>query len=154
MEFTWMQLVTLAIAMVGAVLGVMNTWRTFANDRVRVRVKPTTIFVPQRGWCLGIEVVNLSTFAITVSTVGVTMRGTSRHLQIFAPALSSGDTLPKRLEPRTGFTAFAGFGTTEEEPGFRIADEVYVSTACGEWITGGRKQLAIALANLAATPRQ
>ena len=150
----WLPHVTLAIAVLGAVLGVLTTWRTFNNDRVRVRVRPTTVYFPHAGqWALGVEVVNLSAFAITVDSVGFTMRGTDRHLQLMRPMLSSGDSLPKRLEPRTAFTAFAAFGTEEEED-FAFADQAYVGTACGERVTGGRRQLANVMHNLARARRR
>lgn len=59
---------TLAIAVVGAVLGLINTWRTLSSDRVRLRVRIrvtlTTLHRP------AIELVNLSTFPVTVIRAG------------------------------------------------------------------------------------
>ena len=38
---TWKDIVTIGLASVGAVLGVMNTWNTISQRRVRLIVRPT-----------------------------------------------------------------------------------------------------------------
>jgi len=63
--------VTLAVASVGAVLGIINTWHGLSERRVRLKVVPKTSypvddrgnFGPEMG-C--IEVTNLSAFPVTV----------------------------------------------------------------------------------------
>lgn len=148
MANNWLQLVTLAIAIVGAVLGVLNTWRAFSQDRVRLVIKPVyATLVPSGEECLSISIRNLSTFAITVTHIGFTMQGTDRHLQLLPLFLQPAGQLPVRLEPRTAFTAFAAPGATEVA-GMGRADKVYVSTACGQRMLGKRDELAAALHNL------
>ena len=60
-----------ALGMVGTILGIFNTWRSFRKDRVRLRVKPQAVqqYLPMatRGGILtpsgplqmGIEVINV-----------------------------------------------------------------------------------------------
>ena len=148
-----LQYITLAIALVGAFLGVLNTWRTFNNDRVRLRVKAVTLFQPgMRYGTLGIEVVNLSSFAVTVTHVGVNTSVGGRHLQIVNPQLMPGGQLPIRLEPRTGFTAITS-PSAFQEPAFEHATCVYAKTACGLQIDGAQKDLAAVAHNLALTAK-
>ncbi|MFC5498155.1 hypothetical protein ACFPOE_11465 [Caenimonas terrae] len=151
MDINWLQLATLAIALIGAVLGLINTWRALSNDRVRVRVTPSWNLFNTGQESIGIEVVNLSSFAVTVTSIGFTKRGTGEHAMIVRPMLSSGDGLPKRLEPRTSFTAFAMPDALESISG--KLDRAYVNTGCGLRITSKRKPLEVALHNLALARR-
>jgi hypothetical protein len=64
--------VTISIALVGAVLGVMNTWNAMDQRRVRLRVYPK-VAVPmingEFGATMGcIEVINLSAFPVSITT--------------------------------------------------------------------------------------
>ncbi|MBZ9977815.1 hypothetical protein [Mesorhizobium sp. BR-1-1-10] len=72
----WNNAVTLGVALLGAGLGIMNTWQAISADRVRLRVKPAyAIGVPGGQVMFSIEVVNLSNFALTVAEVGFTLNG-------------------------------------------------------------------------------
>lgn len=146
------QAITLAIALLGAVLGVLGTWRTFSNDRVRVRVKPSYTMDTVGVERLAIEVLNLSTFPVTITHIGFTQIGTARHLQLIAPMLLEGGSLPKRLEPRTCLTAFAAPGATEDRA-FDNVVAVYAKTACGLQIEDGIVELRAALHNLSLARR-
>ena len=139
--------VSLGIAVFGAALSLFNTWRAFSNDRVKIRVKPCWAMFDNGSECLLVEVVNLSTFPVTVTHIGFTLRGTQRHIQLMPNIIRSEDRLPKRLEPRTNLTVFAAPKATED-PSFAYADMAYVKTACGLTIKGGKKELAAALHNL------
>jgi hypothetical protein len=68
----WQDMVTLGLAGLGAVLGVMNTWQAMSRERLRLRVRPMQI-VSGGGLSFGIEVVNLSSFPVTVEEVGFTL---------------------------------------------------------------------------------
>lgn len=144
---TGTEVTTLGIAVLGATLGVLNTWRTFNQDRVRIRVAAMYCLIGDGRECLGIEVVNLSSFPVTITGIGCTMAGGKKRLWLHPDLLSTGDTLPKRLEPRTGFTALAGPGATEHLE-FRGARKPFVATACGLKINGSAKGLATAIHNL------
>jgi hypothetical protein len=140
----WLQTLTLGIAVIGAVLGILNTWRAYSSDRVRIRVRPSWALLTGGGEVLAVEVVNLSTFAVTVTALGFTKLHSSSHAQVISPTLSTGDCLPKRLDPRTGFTALVD---PREFMKITAVDEAYVRTACGETVTGGRVAIANALHN-------
>src|SRR3546814_11210717 len=72
--FSWQEALTLGIAALGAFLGVMNTWQAINRDRVRLRVRPLSVMAIATGdQGYGIEVVNLSSFPVTVEEVGFTL---------------------------------------------------------------------------------
>ena len=63
----------LVFGVTGAVLGILNTWRAFDRDRVRLRVSPIWFFRNdgvQTVHTLGVDVTNLSFFPVTVTSVG------------------------------------------------------------------------------------
>lgn len=78
----WNEAITLGVAMLGAGLGIMNTWQALNANRVKLRVKPAfAIGIPQGQSMFSIEVVNLSNFPITVSEVGLWLpHHTSWHI--------------------------------------------------------------------------
>lgn len=134
---TWdlVQSVTFGIALVGMTLGILNTWRDFFRDRVRLRVIPMVSYSVGPGMepkpRLVIKVVNLSTFAVTISTVGFKKPGPKNRLAVIAVD-SDGETLilPRRLEVRESFKAFAKPGIEEEE-GFNRTKRAFAKTTCG-----------------------
>lgn len=93
---------TLAIALLGAVLGVVNTWNSLRSSRVLIRVTPK--WVVASDWTgLSIDVVNLSNFPVTITEVGFTI-GRSfdrlpRRVQIPPGAVMRGPALPLLLRP-------------------------------------------------------
>lgn len=133
MEITMFQAVTMAVAAVGAVLGVMNTWRSFDRDRVKVLVKPQ-FAADQYGIGLCVQVVNLSGFPVTVTHVGFTVRDAGRHFQ-YVPNFLDREPLPRRMESRTSLTTIVpSMANHLQEAQFITA--AYVETACGLRITG------------------
>lgn len=141
-----LQTSTLILAVVGAVLGVLNTWRTFSMDRVRVRVRSQyAMRLPEGYEMLSIEVVNLSNFPVTISQIVVALaNGKEGHLPLMFLGIAG--QLPTRLESRAGFTAYARPGATED-PAFAQARAIRVRTACGAEIESSTG-LATALHNL------
>lgn len=134
-EITVFQAITLAIAVVGAVLGLINTWRAVNNDRVRLLVTPVNIVVPMVGeQHLAISVVNRSTFAVTVTHVGFDLVDTANHMQIM-PSDQFGETVPCKLEPRTSATFHLSAGAHMSR-NFGLVKHAYVGTACGRKFTG------------------
>lgn len=77
-KFNVAQTITLVIAVIGAVLGIINTWRNIIKDRFRVVVRASNMFIlnnevfgggiSKKG--VSIDVINLSTFAITIIEIG------------------------------------------------------------------------------------
>lgn len=134
----------------GAVLGVMNTWNQMSKNRVRLRVVPKLAWFldssnvltthlsstetdsplrsrpPDR---LGIEVVNLSAFAVTVSDVGFGRLRATRAIALL-PELSTGKSWPVRLESRDSFTAYFRADQSLPEPVLKHP-VAYAETDCG-----------------------
>ncbi len=126
------ELVTFAIALLGAVLGVINTWVGLSKERVKLVVTPKHA-IPVGGapdhleFC--IEVVNLSAFPVTVSEIGVFYRGTDRRSVIPNPVTSDGGPFPRRLAPRSAVSLYS------ERPRSSVGGKemkcVFVKTDCG-----------------------
>jgi hypothetical protein len=116
--------VTLIIACLGLALSIFNTLKAHAKDKVKLRIKP--------GWGLStmspesffsVEVVNLSSFPVTIVEVGVESKADQRRMIGPMPP-------PGTLEPRT--SAHVNFPPQyHRDPLFRRADWVYARTACG-----------------------
>lgn len=126
---------TLGIATVGAVLGIANTWRQIAAERVRLRVRMrVTVFKFDRP---DIEVANLSAFPVTVVRAGwmtSKRRWFRRRWTYVTPADvhvngTSLWTSPIRIEPREigviSFTHASSHAAVVENR------RVFVVTACG-----------------------
>lgn len=130
-----LQAVTLAIAFVGAVLGIINTWHAIDKSRVKLRVLPAHA-IPYGGASprieFSIEVTNLSSFAVTIRDVGVFFHGRKHRAAYGADGLIDGGTWPRRLEPRSSVTVYG------QSPG-RLSGHVscaYAITECGVTSTG------------------
>lgn len=144
----WLQLSTLVIAVIGAVLSIVNTARALSNDRVRVRVTPSysVHMDAQFTEFMSIEVVNLSTFAVTVNNFGF-MTGNGQQLVPQAFRLSTADFLPKRLGSRESFSIFLAPGETSQDL-YAQATRAFVTLACGTKPQSSKRDLAKAMHNL------
>jgi len=131
----WTQLITFSLAVLGAVLGVLNTWRNIDQCRVKLRVIPKQAIpvggMDERlGFC--VEVINLSAIPVTVSDVGVLYRGTdSRACMTINPIMSPNGDFPRRLEPRSAFTVYSEVPRNRHK--LKCA---YAKTDCGVQATG------------------
>ena len=130
--------VTPGVAVLGAGLGILNAWRSWSQDRVRLRVAVSHGVDAMGGRALLVNAVNLSAFELTVTHIGFHLLGRQRHCQIFRPLLTSGDNLPVCLKPRTALTAFVHLGAGDNVPWDQV-ECAYVSTACGVESVGGRQ---------------
>lgn len=155
MQRDWLDLVTLCIATLGAVLGVFGTWRNWLTDRVRVRVRVAHAIGLHGDRAITVDVVNLSSFPVTVTHIGFHLSGTDRHVQMLTPILTQGERLPVRLEPRAALTAVQPLATFENEQ-LALLRNAYVKTACGLELKSPRGILRqmndAALARLAQPP--
>src|SRR5512146_501897 len=101
--------VTFLVAALGAVLGVLNTWKAIDRDRPKLRVVPKHA-IPLGGadprLRMSIEIINLSTFPMTVDEVGVLYHGTNKRAPVLQPVLNDGGAWPRRLDPRSAVTAY------------------------------------------------
>jgi hypothetical protein len=127
--------VTFGLALLGAALGVINIWRAIDHDRVRLRLRVQGYVTShgESGMC--VEVVNLSSFAVTVSQVAFDMRGGKLIFFILPTTIMGGKCAPQRLESRASFTTHFPAGKEKCE-GMVNVTRVFATTACGEKFTG------------------
>lgn len=148
-----LQAVTFAIALVGAVLGILNTWRNFDRDKIKIRVNPTNLLtlattysgeeIENRGIC--VEVINLSTFPITIIEIGFAnfypftnkIRG-SKSIPLKWQNLGS-YSLPQRLESRESTSYFIFEEVLENHQNLKSIKYAYAKTACGHFFKGTSK---------------
>jgi hypothetical protein len=132
--------ITLALAIIGVLLGVFNAWRNWINDRVRIRIDfdpsvrlaDETLFVA--------EVRNLSSFPVTINGIGFWRGWRKEVVAIRMPKIVVNfrqlAALPIRLEARTSVSVSASWAEYPE--GFDDKRALYITTACGQFIKGGR----------------
>ncbi len=140
-DITSLQVITLAIAFLGAVLGIVNTWHGLEKSRLKLRVRPAHAIPvgpinPSLTFC--IEVTNLSSFAVTVSDVGVFYKGTKLRGSIVQPVLIDGGSWPRRLEPRSSVTVY---GQRPDSTSIKRIKTAYAITQCGYTKTGSSPAL-------------
>lgn len=136
--------IILAIAVLGAVLGIINTWQSLDKSCVKLRVRPKHAIPvgaadPRLTFC--IEVTNLSAFAVTVDETGVFYKGTENRGAYTQPILLDGKGWPRRLGPRSSVTVYGQAPLVESHP-LKCA---YARTECGVTRSGTSpafKQLA------------
>lgn len=137
---TILQVITIAIALVGAVLGVVNTWASLDKSRVKLRVRPAHA-IPYGGAPqtigMSITVTNLSAFAVSIDEVGLLYRGTVSRGAIVKPILIDDGKWPRRLEPRSQVTIYA----QRPGPHTHAIKCVYARTECGVTIKGNSPAL-------------
>ena len=134
----WKDALTIGLGAVGAVLGVMNTWKDLSQRRVRLVVRPTFAF-PTNGAApmLSMSVTNLSSFPITINDVGFTgWRGGKRgkRLVITGPRTMDDKPWPRRLESREEVSVYLDFDDVPRDR--KLLARAYAHTACGEYAYG------------------
>lgn len=132
--------ITFAIAIVGAVLGILNTWRAFDRDRIRVRVRPKNFLTDTGAQGMCFEIVNSGYLPVTITQVGITLRLRPKQELVFIPRTINGGSLPQRLEPRTHVTLILPPGT-EKDPMLGKGLRAYACTACGRTFYGNSPAL-------------
>lgn len=131
--------IALGLGAVGTVLGIYNAWTARAQRQVRVRVEPRFASGPQIGKAFAIEVVNLSSFAVTLEHTGFTLKGTKTRA-VAVPLTVDGKPWPRRLEAREAVSVYCHpFKSMAADPPIKAA---YAQLASGEIITGKGPALA------------
>jgi len=139
--FSVAEAVTLSVAVLGAVLGIINTWQNLDRSRLKLRVVPKhaiPVGGADRRLTFCIEVTNLSMFPLTICDVGVFYRGTEHRGCIIQPILLDGGPWPRRLESRSSVTVYCGKPTSIAGQRIRCA---YAKTECGHTQTGSSPAL-------------
>ncbi|PYI93291.1 MAG: hypothetical protein DME97_06015 [Verrucomicrobia bacterium] len=126
--------ITLAIAILGAGLGIINLLIDLRRNRVSLRVIPKLYasgvkrgsyswnisdsdmvnadeLTGERRLC--VEVQNDGNKVVTVDTVGFMRKGSSHRFVILRPILADNKSLPMRLEPGDSFIAYSSFTPQE-----------------------------------------
>lgn len=140
-DISTFQAMTLAIAAIGAVLGVINTWCAVDQNRVKLRVVPAHA-IPYGGapanirFC--VQVTNLSQVAITVDDVGFLFHGTNKHSSIVSPVFADHGPWPRRLEPRSSVTIYSELPRASGGHKIKCA---FARTQCGRIKTGSSPAL-------------
>lgn len=133
------QTITIILALIGTILGVLNTLDHFLRKRVNLRVRPGQGVcvggVAHLGKILSIEAVNLSDFPLTISDVGFIQQKTNNRLCCINPITNSGQSLPIRLESRESVVFYQPKSNIEPSE-FASVNAAYVSTACGMVLKG------------------
>jgi hypothetical protein len=144
-------LITVILAVVGATTGViglclsiLNTWRLFDRDRIRLKVQVRDHFtsLPIEGVnnFLGVTVVNVGYIAVTVSQIEFSLKKPKKHVLSFIPFGPISDSLPKRLEPRTSMQVLTPPQVIFDKQ-FDYATRAIVRTQCGQVFRGSRSDL-------------
>ena len=114
---TWTIAITLSVAVLGAVLGIINTWAALDRNKVKLKVIPmtgsrqgnlltTSINAGEGKTFIVIEVHNLSAFPVTISEVGFLYHGTRRRGAMLGYEVVEGKRLPRRLDLHSSFSVF------------------------------------------------
>jgi len=138
----WKDITTIALAAVGAVLGIMNTWNALSQRRVRLIVRPTLAYFTTGGPPMfSISVTNMSTFPLTISEVGFTgWRGTNGKRAVCTSAHPiDGKEFPRRLASREAISLYFDVSNLPRDPKFLA--KAYALTDCGETAYGTSEAL-------------
>ncbi len=136
MTFGVKDLITISVAAVGAVLGIINTWSGLNQKRLRLRVVPKMCYPAANGMfgtAMGcIEVINLSAFPVSVQEIGFTLpREPGEHepkkMTIIVPMTLDGQPFLRRLEPRQSASGYFTLDNMASN-----IQKAYVVTECGE----------------------
>ena len=122
----------------GAVLGIINTWHQMRKNKIRLKIIPSHAIpvgaIASANINFGIEVVNLSDFAVTITDVGFVLKNKSKATLLPVISIDQPKELPIRLEPRTSYKKY--FSKSVVDTGEVRIKSAYANTECGETITG------------------
>ena len=108
---TTLELVTLAIAVGGLLLGVRAAWRDYRRDKLLVRIVPKVAYpvgpMPDVRPRFAFEIINDSVFPITVDSVGFLLKGTKMRAALTPPLVIDGGAWPRRLESLSSVTVYS-----------------------------------------------
>jgi len=125
--------ITISIALIGAILGVLNFWLSYNQRRVRLIVRSGhSIGVPDGSDLLHITVLNLSLFPVIVSEVGFQINGPinkGKRLAITEPGTLDGKKLPRKLDSRESASFYVDLRTAISFSQGKL-ERAYIRTSC------------------------
>jgi hypothetical protein len=131
--------ITLGIAVLGAALGIINTWHSLNQSKPRLRVRFLNNYaLPDVTLAsYSIEVINLSSFPLTVREIGFSQSPfwvRDIHRAMALPMPEFGHQLPYTIEPRQQANFFLPLNL--EVSVNRKIRAAYVKTDCGLYFRG------------------
>ena len=139
---TNLQVATFAIASIGAVLGLINTWHNLDKKKLKLKVTPLQVISRSKPHLtFGVQIVNLSDFPVTVSDAGALIKETGNCMCIRNPVFANGaigHDWPQRIEPRSAITAYSMMLKPPQGYNYGLA---YARTQCGVMVKGNSKAL-------------
>lgn len=125
----------LVFGVAGTVMGLLNTWRSFDRDSLRLTISPRWAYFPNGERRLCFEVINKGFTALTVKQIGMRLRGHRREFLFFPCTLLDGCTLPQRMDPRTAITLVMA-PCAHDDPRIAQVRDTFAETACGRFFYG------------------
>lgn len=126
--------ITLAIAIIGAicgvlgaVLGVINTWHSLNQSAIKLKVIPKLYFATDGSEGLSIDIINLSSFAVTICDSGFFFNSNTGKRTSY-PRINL-NNLPVRLEARENLSVFFPLESLTDIDFGQIKD-AYCMTSC------------------------
>lgn len=137
-------LITFGIAVVGAILGIINTVYAINKDRVRLKVCPVfgyTFGAPHlKEQYIGVEIINLSMFPVSINQAGFMLENTTQRAVILRPLTTQGAIyLPYKLPSREKITLYADYDSIMEDP--ILIKYAYCETECAILAKGKSKAI-------------
>ena len=128
---------TIGCAVLGATLGIINTVIGLNQRRVKLRVTPSLCIRTESGAFTqkaellpngspAIEVINLSTFPVTITEAGFKLKGETGRLVPIPPFIIDNKPWPRRLDSRDSVTVY--FPSAKTFP--KNIGVAYAKTSC------------------------
>jgi hypothetical protein len=127
---------TIVVAVIGAVLGVINTIHGLRKDKVKLKVRPC--FMAHQDNILDVKlcvnVVNLSSFSVTIAVVGYIEKDSkSLRAAIMVPGpISTISSIPHRLSSREDILVDTHIELINDS--ILQVDKVFATTACNKTV--------------------
>ena len=127
--------ITLAIAVLGAALGVLNFIRAVSRDKVQIKIKPSCYVMAPPGMepiqGMAVDVINLGFIPVTISNAYVQMKDKSLMADTKITTNLGKGKIPVRLEARESTTFYFSPELNRDK---RLLDAkcILVKTACGK----------------------
>lgn len=110
---------------VSALMSVLTFGNNVGRQQAKLKVTPNVVVTPPYG--VMIEVVNLSSFEVEITEIGLNRRDGKRYSLLGAP-LTNGQTLPYRLQSRSAVSAYF----SAQDIDINAATTAFARTSCGK----------------------
>lgn len=119
--------VSVGLGAIATLVGVLTLGNTLNRQKVKLKVTPAPGWtVPDRQPCVTVEVVNLSSFPVTIDEIGIYRTDGKRYSSLDRP-MTNGKPLPQRLESRQSLSVY--FSAAEVD--INMVAHAFARTSCG-----------------------